>query len=253
MLINVRKSLRDCPTLWAGAVCVGVSSLMVSLGVFHDSLIVAQAVILTGSGILIFGGRFRENAFFVMFFTLLSYYVLDFVVNGEIRVLHLTTPRIHLLLIGVATILFLAGGWWRGRNEGTMAVCAVTFSIAGGSCLLFQPRSSVLERTDVVVEASGIVVSRTPFFLLRGMDNEFTVALPGSAGTPWFTRHGNLCRGEPLQKGLTLEGVMPSKSEFLPIHNSTKRIAVWTYLGGGKSPASPLDPVRTSILNHGFY
>lgn len=253
MLTNVGKSLRECPTLWAGAACVGVSSLMVSFGVFHDNLILTQTVILTGAVILIFGGRFRENAFFVMFSTLLSYYVLDFVVNGEMLVLQLTTPRIHFLLIGVASLLFLAGGWRRGRSEASLAACAVAFSVAGGSCLLFQPRSSVLERSDVMVEASGIVVSQTPFFLLRGMDNEFTAALPGSAGTPWFTRHGNLCKSEPLQEGLILEGVMPSKSEFLPIHNSTKRVAAWTYLGGGKSPASPLDPVRTSILNHGFY
>lgn len=237
------------PLLWAGVPLVLVFSAMIWEESYSPSLLVEQIFIITGTLFLIGGGG--RKVFFALLAGLILYHVWKFSGAG---LLHLTTPRIHFILLSIATVLYFIGGVVFGaRQRFLLALFSVVFAVAGTTPLMFRPTSALLERSDIEIGSNGIVTTNKPLYVLRDDRGESFMAIPGAAETPWSTRHGSLCALSELPCGLIVSGVIPEKSEFLPIRNTKERVAAWTYLGGAKSVISPLDPVRTSVLNHGYY
>jgi len=186
---------------------------------------------------------------------LLAVYIWNFSTESHSVISHLVTPGVHVFLIALGVIFFVGGGLFSSiQVQRTLGICAVVFSLAGGvGAGVSIPNSSILERDDLKVEMVGIVKTDKPFFILRNPKGELNIAVPSGAGTPWFSRYGNLLKDAKVQDGLFVEGVLPKGSQFLPVRSAEKRVPAWTYLGGIKGPLSPLDTIGTSILNHGFY
>lgn len=255
MVFFVKKSVEGNPLLWSGLAVAGAGASVGFWGRDYPSFFLEQILAVAGSLLLLTKGRDTQKYFIVMGAGLLVLYVWNFYTKSPSLLTYFTTPFAHVVLIGLGVVFFVAGGFFRDeRFRHTLGICAVVFSLAGaigaGSS---KPKSSILERDDLKVETTGIVKTDRPLFILRGSKGEMNIAVPSGAGTPWFSRYGNLLKDTKVQDGLYVEGVLPRGSEFLPVRSAEKRVPAWTYLGGRKGPLSPLDTLGTSILNHGFY
>lgn len=256
MFRKVRGALCDNPLLAAGLAVVLSSSLLVFAVGGGSALFWGQLLVVGGVLLLVFGRRqsLTRIVFLAMIGLFLSGCIYLALSDEGGWILCLTTPRVHFWMIGGAILLFLMGGALRTKNTKTIiASAAVVVAAAASAPFFVAPRSILLERSDVETDTLGIVSNKKSFFLLETEEPGVSVAVPGGAGTPWFSRHGNLFRGVEIRPGVVIAGVLPAGGQFLPIRNADRRIAAWTYLGGTGGSISPLDHVRTSILNYGFH
>jgi hypothetical protein len=240
--------------LYAGGIfIIATTATSLSVGAGSNFLIL-QILGLIGIVSLAVPVANKTIIFSALFGAALATYGYEIAGSSKGALLQTVTPFVHYHFLAVGGVLFFLGGVLENKCiSRPLITLSVICAVAGAMPSLTKPKSILLERSDVNVDDDGVISTTRPWFLVEGVDSEVNVAVPGAAGTPWFTRHGGILEGSTLQPDLVLVGVLPKNSEFLPIANEKRRMPTWTYLGGGKSALSPLDPVQTFILNHGFY
>lgn len=177
--------------------------------------------------------------------------------DGQGALLSLSTPGLHHAMIMLAALAFTI---WTGAAVGpegrawdaTFFPGTLTLACAAGIVFLVKPSSIVLERGDVKVGDDGVIELQEELFAVADGHGRIFAALPGAVGTPWSVAHIGLFRGTSCSPDLELVGSFGRGTEFLPISEPQKKHAAWTCLGGGVG-VPPLSPVRTEILNDGYY